>query len=183
MTWITCMTLTAVSRSIIGSLHKIFSFVDLGPWISSIKNQLWWSFHNSIGNLEMLKEKLNSVTDHLSNIHHFPDNKHYEKCEHGNLEKAWLHPESLVMIGYSLNKLAFICFCRQLLRSGMLFTGIRMWGLMIWNTWQSLHTQEILVRQRFVVYRLPQELSFQKIITPSETSIAVKDINTGNKFK
>ena len=76
-------------------------FVDLGPWLSSIKNQLWWSFHNSIGNLEMLKEKLNSVTEHLCNIHHFPGNKHYEKCEHGNLEKAWLNPESLVMIGYS----------------------------------------------------------------------------------
>ena len=54
----------------------------------------------------MLQEKLNSVTEHLSNIHHFPDNRTFQQCGHGPLSpeeergKAWLAPESLVIFSF-----------------------------------------------------------------------------------
>ena len=78
--------------------------LDLGPWISSISNQIWWCFSSSVGNLELLREKLNSVPDHLCNIHYFPENIHFKQCGHAPLSpdeergKAWLSPESLVNI-------------------------------------------------------------------------------------
>ena len=52
--------------------------------------------------LVLLREKLDSTTEHLSNIHSFGDNKRYLECEHGPLAveeergKAWLTPDSLV---------------------------------------------------------------------------------------
>ena len=52
-------------------------------------------FH--LGNLAMLKEKINSIPFHLSNRHFFPSNKHHTKCSHGELEgRAWLDPDSKV---------------------------------------------------------------------------------------
>ena len=59
------------------------------------------------GNLTLLKEKLDSITEHVSNIHAFPENSHHHKCCHLPLdpdecrEKAWLVPDSLVKPGSS----------------------------------------------------------------------------------
>ena len=44
---------------------------DLSPWLVSIETQLWWCFGSSIGNLTMLREKLDSITEHICNIHSF----------------------------------------------------------------------------------------------------------------
>ena len=58
--------------------------------------------NNCIGNVIMLKEKLESITGHLANIHHFPENSEHKECCHGPLDgertKAWLNPDSLVSI-------------------------------------------------------------------------------------
>ena len=69
--------------------------------MDSIQNQLWHSFNTSQANTEMLKEKLNSIPDHLCNIHKFSENKYYKECEHGPLPpegraKVWCSPESPV---------------------------------------------------------------------------------------
>ena len=51
-----------------------------------------------------MKEKLDSITEHLSNIHSIPENSHHMLCAHGDLEpdecrdKAWLDPDSLVTL-------------------------------------------------------------------------------------
>ena len=82
------------------------AFADLGVWIPSIQNQLWWSFSSSVGNVAMLREKLDSVTEHMVNVHSFPENQHFRQCGHGLLftdeerEKAWLSPDSLVKKNY-----------------------------------------------------------------------------------
>ena len=64
----------------------------------------------------MLKEKLESITEHLSNVHIFPENVEHKTCAHDALEgertKAWLDPESLVSLSslgqpYS-NRILFI---------------------------------------------------------------------------
>ena len=75
--------------------------LDLTLWISSIQNQLWWSFGTSQGNLALLQEKIDSIAEHLCNIHCFPENQHFRQCGHdplpsGNRLKAWLSPHSLV---------------------------------------------------------------------------------------
>ena len=50
----------------------------------------------------MLKEKLNSIPDHISNIHQFNENLEFQQCGHGVLSteeeriRAWLSPDSLV---------------------------------------------------------------------------------------
>ena len=51
----------------------------------------------------MLKEKLGSITEHISNIHVFPNNSEHKSCSHEPLEtleggrsKAWQDPDSLV---------------------------------------------------------------------------------------
>ena len=70
----------------------------LGEWIPSISNHFWWSVETCNGNAEVLKEKWLSVNEHIANRHSFPNNKHYKKCEHGELEpdptrrKKWLKP-------------------------------------------------------------------------------------------
>lgn len=80
---------------------KLVSCTELVPWFSSITNMCWWSFSSSIGNVVMLKEKLGSITEHMCNIHNFPENTEHASCSHGNLEgdrgKAWLDPDSLAI--------------------------------------------------------------------------------------
>ena len=50
----------------------------------------------------MLKEKLNSIPDHISNIHQFNENLEFQQRGHGVLSneeeriRAWLSPDSLV---------------------------------------------------------------------------------------
>ena len=48
----------------------------------------------------MLREKLGSIPEHLSNSHVFPDNTEHKKCCHGLVDgerdKAWMAPDSLV---------------------------------------------------------------------------------------
>ena len=48
----------------------------------------------------MLREKILSIPDHLSNKHVFPSNKHHLRCSHGDLvgtsTKAWIDPDSKV---------------------------------------------------------------------------------------
>ena len=52
----------------------------------------------------MLKEKLESITEHLSNVHLFPENVEHKQCAHDPLDgertKAWLDPESLVSLSF-----------------------------------------------------------------------------------
>ena len=53
-----------------------------------------------LGNPDLLREKLLSIPDHISNIHSYPANEHYTECTHppltGDRAKAWLAPGSLV---------------------------------------------------------------------------------------
>ena len=51
----------------------------------------------------MLKEKRGSITEHISNIHEFPNNSEHKSCSHepldtleGGRSKAWQDPDSLV---------------------------------------------------------------------------------------
>ena len=54
------------------------------------------------GDPELLREKLLSIPDHISNVHDYPDNQQYKCCPHslltGERKKAWLLPGSLVII-------------------------------------------------------------------------------------
>ena len=81
---------------------KLVSCQALNDWMTSITNMMWWSFGSSVGNVQMLKEKLASIASHMSNIHSFPENNEHRCCSHGPLSrdvertKAWLDPDSSV---------------------------------------------------------------------------------------
>ena len=53
-----------------------------------------------VGDAALLREKLLSITAHLSNKHEFPENSLYKACAHGEVvasaEKPWLDEDSLV---------------------------------------------------------------------------------------
>ena len=73
------------------------------PWILNILSKFWRPF---LGNLEMLREKVLSIPGHLTNTHVFPGNKYHDSCQHGDLSKAWLSPDSKVR--FSISNLHFI---------------------------------------------------------------------------
>ena len=54
------------------------------------------------GDPELLKEKLLSITEHISNCHTYPKNVKYKACPHpplvGERDRAWLSAGSLVRI-------------------------------------------------------------------------------------
>ena len=76
--------------------------IDLSPWLVSLETQLWWCFGSSIGNLTMLREKLDSITEHICNIHTFSENEQYRECGHPPIteqqmrSKTWILSNSLV---------------------------------------------------------------------------------------
>ena len=55
-------------------------------------------------NVTLLKEKLDSITNHICNIHTFQENLEHRSCSHGPLSpdeersKSWLDPDSLVKL-------------------------------------------------------------------------------------
>ena len=68
------------------------------------------------GNPVLLAEKLQSIADHISNVHAFQSNRFYKACPHlpltGAREKAWLHSESLVFTFFDISflKLVLVIF-------------------------------------------------------------------------
>merc|ERR1712179_153671 len=79
--------------------EKLTSCAGLSAWIPSITNMMWWSFSSSKGNLKMLREKLDSITEHMCGVHHFPENSEHKLCAHGPVDdrrRALLSPDSLV---------------------------------------------------------------------------------------
>ena len=72
----------------------------LQPWIRSMVNHLWWCASTCDGDPDLLVEKWLSITNHVCNIHHHPDNATYQDCAHGPLEDTlqrrtkWLDVDS-----------------------------------------------------------------------------------------
>ena len=78
---------------------KLKTCKDLVPWIPSITNMLWWSFATSIDNHDLLKEKIESIPEHITNNHSFHKNKEHKACQHppitGKRKKKWLKKGAL----------------------------------------------------------------------------------------
>ena len=64
------------------------------------------------GNVDLLKEKLGSITGHLSDQHKFSNNLQHQACCHAPLgpaeqrRKKWLAPDSLVGCTFELS---YVC--------------------------------------------------------------------------
>ena len=50
------------------------------------------------GNHPLLREKVLSITGHITNTHHFPGNDIYVACPHGDVHKQWLQKGSKVTL-------------------------------------------------------------------------------------
>jgi hypothetical protein len=73
----------------------------LACWIKSVRNMYWFCFSACKGNALLLREMVLSIPQHVSGVHHFPENKLFKKCQHEDLSgertKPWLKPGSLSM--------------------------------------------------------------------------------------
>lgn len=73
----------------------------LASWIKSVRNMYWFCFSACKGNALLLREMVLSIPKHVSNVHEFPDNKLFKRCQHeelsGERNKPWLKPGSLSM--------------------------------------------------------------------------------------
>ena len=63
------------------------SCAELAPWIQSVSNHLWWSIQTCGGNPEVLKEKWESIVNHVANVHQWRKGKHFRKCAHHKLSE------------------------------------------------------------------------------------------------
>ncbi|XP_069835643.1 uncharacterized protein [Dendropsophus ebraccatus] len=67
---------------------------DLSPWVSVVRDHLWWAASTCDNNSELLLEKWNSVINHTANEHSWCGNKLYHHCEHESVQdrqRKWLH--------------------------------------------------------------------------------------------
>ena len=59
---------------------------NLGPWISSIVNHLWWSASTCNSDPRLCQEKWKSILYHVAGIHEWPG----YKCVYPKLQKKWV---------------------------------------------------------------------------------------------
>lgn len=73
----------------------------IGLWMPSVKNMLWYSIAECKGDADLLREMVLSIPQHCSGVHVFPDNRHFQRCLHGDLpegdEKHWIPKDSFAM--------------------------------------------------------------------------------------
>ncbi|KAK1889567.1 putative chemoreceptor glutamine deamidase CheD 1 [Dissostichus eleginoides] len=85
----------SIIKKIIKACGKKKAFAPLLGWLQSISNHFWWCAESCQGNVEILKEKWDSILYHTANIHVWNDKKLFHACEHPPLgeedrSKSWL---------------------------------------------------------------------------------------------
>lgn len=85
----------SIIKKIVIACGKKKKFAPLLGWLQSIKNHFWWCAESCEGNVDMLKEKWESILCHTVNVHAWNDKKLFHTCEHPPLEeidrnKVWL---------------------------------------------------------------------------------------------
>ena len=77
---------------------------DLKPWIKSVTLHLWWCSATCEGSEDVLREKWESILNHIVNKHTWNGNTYFHKCCHPDLttrqirKKKWLKPDSLAFV-------------------------------------------------------------------------------------
>ncbi|KAF3837440.1 hypothetical protein F7725_004904, partial [Dissostichus mawsoni] len=72
----------SIIKKIIKACGKKKAFAPLLGWLQSISNHFWWCAESCQGNVEILKEKWDSILYHTANIHVWNDKKLFHACEH-----------------------------------------------------------------------------------------------------
>lgn len=90
----------SVSKDLFAA-SKLKKCQTLGLWNRSIKNMMWYAIAECKGNADLLREMILSMPKHVANVHSFPENKHFQRCLHGDISsgrrKPWLKEGSLTM--------------------------------------------------------------------------------------
>lgn len=79
---------------------KLKDCSDLGTWVQSISNHLWWVASSCGGDEQKLREMWLSILQHVTNKHKWTGNKVFHHCAHESLsrqeqkKKKWLKPKS-----------------------------------------------------------------------------------------
>ena len=82
-----------MAKSIYRKLLALAKKAGCGPikeWAHSISNHLYWCAASSQGDGELVRQKWQSISNHVANIHH-GHSERYPKCLHGTInDSAWL---------------------------------------------------------------------------------------------
>ncbi|XP_019640935.1 PREDICTED: uncharacterized protein LOC109482594 [Branchiostoma belcheri] len=133
---------------------------DLQGWTKSISNHLWWCASTCGGDDVELMEKWESLPNHIGNIHLFPDNVKFKKCEHPHLtDREWLKP------GTEPHKaLRSVVTAPTLLRDIPKLTGFH-------------HTGDLEVFHNMLLKYTPKRLHFWYMSMMGRMKLAVLDHN------
>lgn len=138
---------------------------ELGPWVNSIKNHLWWSAQNCGGNYNLLVEMWTSIVHHVSNVHEWNSSDLFHKCAHvplpENVErsKKWLTPGSKPH-----QALSEIVFNKRLLKD-------------LKHVTESYHTGNLEVFHNVLLKYCPKRLHFSYPVMQARLQLAVLDHN------
>lgn len=89
---------------------KVRGCEDLGPWIKSAVNHLYWCAKSSISSPQEIVPKWASLANHVADIHNH-DSDVFPKCLHDdNLDRAWLNDGEKI---YSFGTLKACMFPRR----------------------------------------------------------------------
>lgn len=139
---------------------------ELGPWIQSISNHLWWCSATCNGNAGVLKEKWLSLLHHITNIHSWTSNKHFHKCEHHLMspqevqKTKWLKKNSK-----AFKALQDVVLDTRLLKA-------------MQNLTKFCHTGELEVYHTMLLKYCPKRLHFHYAAMKARLMLAALDWNT-----
>ena len=143
---------------------KLKTNIELGPWIKSIINHLWWCSATCDGNAEVLREKWRSILFHITDRHEWEGYTHYHRCQHGNLEKKRKYLRQDTPVFYAL---ASIVEDKKVLGDLGYLTKFK-------------HTGNLEVYHSLVNKYCPKRLHFSLLGMIARTQLAVLDFNCGS---
>ena len=94
---------------------------NLGPWISSIVNHLWWSASTCNSDPRLCQEKWKSILYHVAGIHEWPGFELFSKCDHEELTEEQRRNKEWSRIGFpASNALKEVAWKPKLLKDVLL---------------------------------------------------------------
>jgi len=138
---------------------------ELGPWIKSIVNHLWWCCASCEGDEQLLLEKWKSIIFHIQGIHSWDGFEKFHQCQHPplELERKWLKSSSP----------AFHVL-KDILSNKRILADLK-------QCTQFCHTGNIEVYHSVLNKYCPKRLHFSLLGMIARTQLAILDFNCGSE--
>ncbi|XP_063047543.1 uncharacterized protein LOC134441244 [Engraulis encrasicolus] len=138
---------------------------ELGPWVKSVSNHMWWSCCSSKGDATELHRRWTSLLHHITGVHRWEDNDSVYQCYHKDLApehqeaKKWLSEDSA-----AYRSLREMVLDKRLMKDLEQMTLFK-------------HTGQLEVFHSAMLKYCPKRLHFQYPTMLARTMLAVMDHN------